>query len=222
MQVNIEWIKRTLANNVRFHRSELALSQKELAKQTVVSYRLIQDIEAGEGNPTMETLLKLARVFKITPERLQALCYLRFPQADTTFVERYKSVFETAAIAARLRNLNGVALWANKTVMEIHGTGSSETGPTDLLEYYAHDTRALLKTQMAAEKNGIAYPYTITYFNPKKDARVFIRCHPTLILPAKGKIPVYTSVYMTEIPDDCAANYYENCRLLLTVMYGPD
>lgn len=48
-----------LGNNIRNARKECGLTQKELADQTGLSVKTIQDIEGGHKNPTYETLVRL-------------------------------------------------------------------------------------------------------------------------------------------------------------------
>lgn len=50
----------TLATNLRTIRSRAKVSQKELANRVGVSYPRISEIENGKGNPTIETLEKIA------------------------------------------------------------------------------------------------------------------------------------------------------------------
>ncbi len=220
MKVKSKWTRSTLANNLRYYRSEHGLSQREIAKKTGVSYRLVQDLEAGEANPTLETLHKIAIAFKITVEDLISLSYLRLIEEDSDFLERFKTSFKISNIAVALRSLNGVSIWGNKLAEKIHGGSRFDKGPVDLMECFSPDSRALLKIQMAAEKHGAAYSYTISHNNPITKETVFLRSYPTLILPNKGKTPVYTSVYFTEISEDCAENYYEYCKTLLGAVYN--
>lgn len=50
----------TLATNLRTIRARAKVSQKELANRVGVSYPRISEIENGKGNPTIETLEKIA------------------------------------------------------------------------------------------------------------------------------------------------------------------
>ncbi len=56
-----ERIKAALAQKIAETRDEHKLTQSELAKRMNVSQQFISQIESGEGNLTLETLLKLAQ-----------------------------------------------------------------------------------------------------------------------------------------------------------------
>ena len=56
----------TLAENVKALRIARGLSQTELAESIGVSYPRISDIERAVGNPTLQTIEKLAGFFGIS------------------------------------------------------------------------------------------------------------------------------------------------------------
>ncbi len=56
-----------LADAVRKHRRQKALSQNELAEACQLTQATVSDIENGRSNPTLEVLCKLARVFEVPP-----------------------------------------------------------------------------------------------------------------------------------------------------------
>lgn len=55
----------TLAANLRKYRTKAGISQKQLADSVGTSYPRISEIENGKGNPTLETLEKLAKALNI-------------------------------------------------------------------------------------------------------------------------------------------------------------
>ena len=57
----LERVKVALAQKIAEIRDEHSLTQSELAKRMNVSQQFISQIESGEGNPTLETLSKLAQ-----------------------------------------------------------------------------------------------------------------------------------------------------------------
>ena len=60
-----------LARNLKRLRKQKKLSQEKLARLVDVSYNTISKIEAGKAkNPTFETLVKLADVFKVSIDEL--------------------------------------------------------------------------------------------------------------------------------------------------------
>lgn len=191
----------------------------ELAKNADVSHRLVQQIESGDANPTLDSLHHIAVAFKVTIEELTSLSHIRIIRGDKDFLKRYSQVFKSQEIGVGIRTLNGIAVWANKKVEKIHGSPLLPKGDYNLLDSYSLDARGVLKNQISAERSGYAHPYTIAHVNPTTKETLFLRCYPTLIMPNKGNVPLYTSVYITEMHEDCAINYYHYCTTLLGVIY---
>lgn len=219
MNLKSEWTSRTLATNLKHYRSELDFSQKEVATQAQVSYRLVQELEAASGNPTMATLLQIATLFKVTVNTLMELRFLRLHSDDGDFIERYKTEFKSARVAVGLRSLDGVVIWGNAKFAQIHGRGQCfDKGPVDVLDFFSGESRGVLRHQLSTERNGFAVPYTITYDRSNND-RLFARCYPTLILPHKGRVAAFTSVYQIAMSEDCTQNYYEYCNHLLKAAF---
>ncbi len=220
MNLKSEWTSKTLATNLKHYRSELGLSQKEVAAQSQVSYRLVQELEAAAGNPTIATLVQIATLFRVTVNTLLELRFLRLAENDGDFIERYKMFFKTAKISVALRSLNGVVIWGNSHFSKLHGNGLCfEKGLVDVFDFYSAESRGVLRQQHATERMGHAAPYTVAY-ERSKDERLYARCYPTLILPHKGRMAAFTSVYKTEMSEDCTLNYYEYCKLLLSSAYS--
>ncbi|MCK5214480.1 MAG: helix-turn-helix transcriptional regulator [Candidatus Omnitrophica bacterium] len=60
-----------LSTNIKKLRKKSKLSQEELAKKTDITYSTILKIESGVNkNPTLETLRKIADVFKVSLDEL--------------------------------------------------------------------------------------------------------------------------------------------------------
>ena len=60
-----------LASNIKKLRKQNNLSQEQLAKKAGITYSTLIKIESGNNtNPTLDTLTKLAGVFKITIDEL--------------------------------------------------------------------------------------------------------------------------------------------------------
>jgi transcriptional regulator with XRE-family HTH domain len=77
----------TLANNVLRFRSEQQLSQAELAAAAGMSQPRVADIEGAKGNPSLETIVRLAAALRVTPaDLLQADCEPRGSMAATKMV----------------------------------------------------------------------------------------------------------------------------------------
>lgn len=62
MQYNAQMEKLDLGKQIKNRRKVLKIRQEDLAEISDVALRTIVSIERGEGNPSLETLLKLAHV----------------------------------------------------------------------------------------------------------------------------------------------------------------
>ncbi len=60
-------INRLLGLRIKKIRKELNMSQEDLADKADMNVANIRQIEAMKGNPTMESLAKLARAFEVRP-----------------------------------------------------------------------------------------------------------------------------------------------------------
>ncbi|PWK28208.1 y4mF family transcriptional regulator [Arcicella aurantiaca] len=54
--------KELLGKNIKYRRKVLKVRQEDLAEISGVALRTVVSIERGEGNPSLETLLKIAEV----------------------------------------------------------------------------------------------------------------------------------------------------------------
>lgn len=61
--MNLEQAMKRLGANVRALRAKAGFTQEQM-REHGFNYRYFQKIEAGMVNPTLDTLLKLANVFK--------------------------------------------------------------------------------------------------------------------------------------------------------------
>lgn len=60
-----------IARNIKQHRRKAGFSQDKLSKLAGVAYNTIVKIESGENlNPTIETLLKIAKALNVSIEEL--------------------------------------------------------------------------------------------------------------------------------------------------------
>jgi transcriptional regulator with XRE-family HTH domain len=85
---DVERLLRSIAANVRKHRARLGLTQEELGEATGLSYRYLQDIEAGRKNVTVDTLVRLARVLRVRPVQMMASAHLSSPRVGRPKVPR--------------------------------------------------------------------------------------------------------------------------------------
>jgi ribosome-binding protein aMBF1 (putative translation factor) len=63
-------VKATLGRNVRELRLSLGLSQADLADRAETRRALISDVERGETNATLESLVRIALVLGVDPHEL--------------------------------------------------------------------------------------------------------------------------------------------------------
>ena len=63
-------IKVVIGRNVRGYRKKLGYSQEKMAVRGHLTPEYISSVENGHENPKAETLVKLAKVLKITPGQL--------------------------------------------------------------------------------------------------------------------------------------------------------
>lgn len=63
-------IKRSLGQRVKDRRLSLNMSQEDLAAQADIRRALISDIERGEANPTLESVMRLAAALRISLSEL--------------------------------------------------------------------------------------------------------------------------------------------------------
>lgn len=59
-----------LKNKIRYHRKKCKLTQAELASKVKVTQPAIANLEAGRMNPSLLTVSRLAKVFKLKPWEL--------------------------------------------------------------------------------------------------------------------------------------------------------
>ncbi len=63
--------KSTIANNIKKYRQKLGVSQDRLSKMADVTYNTIIKIESGGSqNPTIDTLLKIAKALDVNVDDL--------------------------------------------------------------------------------------------------------------------------------------------------------
>jgi transcriptional regulator with XRE-family HTH domain len=71
-QREIQRAKDVLARNVRVHRAIQELSQLDLANAAGIAPLTVSKLESREGNPTVETLAKIAAALHVEVEALFA------------------------------------------------------------------------------------------------------------------------------------------------------
>lgn len=59
-------ITKTIADNLSKHRKQLRYTQKEIAEKADLNMNYYAKVERGEAIPSLKTIKKLAKAFKIT------------------------------------------------------------------------------------------------------------------------------------------------------------
>lgn len=70
MSASGESVRDVLAGNLRRARLELGLSLSELSRRSKIGKATLSQLEAGAGNPTIETVFSLARVLEVPVSEL--------------------------------------------------------------------------------------------------------------------------------------------------------
>jgi len=81
---------RRIGSRLHAHRKRLGLTQSEVAERAGISDRTYADIERGAVNMRIETMLRLCRVFGITPDEI---CTVQ--EQENVSSEALLSLFET-------------------------------------------------------------------------------------------------------------------------------
>jgi DNA-binding XRE family transcriptional regulator len=63
-------LRAALAKNVARLRAQAGLSQRVMAARAGIAHRRISELEAGKANPTIDTILAVARVLGVDPRDL--------------------------------------------------------------------------------------------------------------------------------------------------------
>ena len=63
-------MKTKIAENIKFYRTQLGLTQEQLAKYFNGTKSLISNYENGHSTPDIETLCRLAKIFDISLDEL--------------------------------------------------------------------------------------------------------------------------------------------------------
>jgi transcriptional regulator with XRE-family HTH domain len=208
--------KKILAHNVRYFRDARGHSQEELAQLSGVSLRILQDIEKGRANPSLETVAAIADGLKVLHYQLSAMHHLRLlgDEDREHFLAKFRATFETSTFPVGIREVDGPLLWGNETASRVRGHDTSKPSET-LPMSLSNETRGVLKAECRAEKYGRAYPYTVAAKNERTGDLSYLRVFPTLIYPKNGKTPLLVALFSCDIEDGIEQHYFDFCVKLL-------
>lgn len=66
----MDYVKKKLGENIKFHRQAQKLSQEELADMCSLHRTYIGSVERGERNVSIENIVAISRALKILPSDL--------------------------------------------------------------------------------------------------------------------------------------------------------
>ncbi len=96
-------IKKELGLKIKRMRTELGLTQEELAEKIDISQRTLAGIEIGENFLTAETLDKIIKALKTTPEELFRVSHLK--EANKLFENIVKEIDSIKDDRKKLENI---------------------------------------------------------------------------------------------------------------------
>lgn len=94
---SIDSIKKYFGDRVRLYRSQIGLSQEQLAEKAGLHRTHIGQIERGEGNPTLENICKIACALNISVNELFEKITVDDPKNQTA-VDCYKIILEQSTV----------------------------------------------------------------------------------------------------------------------------
>lgn len=209
-------VSHILASNLVFLRNQRGLSQFEITKKSKVSLRLYQLLEAGQGNPSLETLCALAFTLQVNVSRLIYFCTLRLKTEPIVFIENYKETFAGKRYHSALRTIHGEFIWMNKNTPLLFSKESLLDHSESLLNLQPPTMSDLLQVQIDAEKLGMFMPYYLYYQSDKLETQgQYWSFYPIAVFPNQGKKPALFALYLNRHGINTDSNYYDYCANLL-------
>lgn len=204
-----------LSFKLKLLRSERGLSQNDVADMAKMTLRNYQNIEAGIGNPSLTSIYALAEALEVTTCKLLSLDYFRLNYSIDEFVHEFDVKFKNVKVAVNLRTLDGKIVYRNDKFKKALILPEEKDGTVDLLSVLDTGAREILRNQLSSERNGMTSPYVNFGYDAVSKEKLYFRFYPCLILPPKGRSPIMTAAYMTEISEDCQKNYFLFCKHLI-------
>lgn len=207
---------KVLAINLKYYRDQIEKTQAELSEICGMSQKLYQTLEAGRANPSLDKLSKLAEAFKISLDRLVRLDRVRVHGDVDDFLQKLKKEMKPKDYGVAIRTYEGILLWGNDHTQNVMMNGVHDFGKGALAldTVYNEISRFNMRAQIDLERRGIAETY-INHFLKKNGEFTTALGYPTLIYPEKGREPLFTVIFGTELGRDCNKRYYDYCNSLL-------
>ncbi len=179
---------------------------------------MYQQLESGSGNPTLETLTKIATALRITVDRILRLDHLPLKDDESTFCSRFKECFDAVRFGVGMRTTRGNILYANQFLSQVNAIEQMDlangSGTVNLFQVLTGAAKETMRNQLNSETRGFVAPYLI-YLDMPNGERSFLRCYPTVLYPAKGEHGNLVTIYATSPERDCQEHYFDYCQLLL-------
>jgi putative transcriptional regulator len=207
--------KAVLANNLRHYRDLKHLSQDELASKAGISLRLLQQIESGKGNPTLDTAIALSASLELTGMQLFSLENVRLEVDEVEFLSRYRKAFLNSPYGVTLRNFAGTGIWGNRWLSKVHGGAPLDAGPFSLLDLYEPDARAFFERLVELENKGQVRPYTVLFKQTKRKELIPLRSQPAVVFTRDGRARVFIALFIQELGTESEPDYYDFCAKLM-------
>lgn len=206
-----------LAYNLRFKRAELGLTQDQVAQSAGLSHRAYQQLESGEGNPSLDSLVRLSRFFKVPASSFLRLERVRLPKID---VEKFNSILRSAFEEARLpvivRDSDGRPIWATDFAERFLARRVVPRSD-ELFEQLPDAVKKVVRVQFACEKRGVIRPYSTLYCTEQGES-VVVRCYPTVVYPNRGDALLQTIVFFVDAEAETDDNYYTFTETLMKAL----
>jgi transcriptional regulator with XRE-family HTH domain len=207
---------RIISFNLKILRSQKELTQEQVAMAIGIGTRTYQELESGNGNPTIQTLSLIAQFYGIV---ISNLCYIGKIKLDIhtdEFLNKIKDTFKNKKKMIIVRDFNWISLWGNKYVSDIMKQDLTK-GPFNLIQRGSGVGSDVIQEVLKSEANGIAYPYVNVLTSPSGEKTV-MRVYPTLVFPNYGTKPIFAVTYITPVAMDSDQDYYSYCHDLLSCL----
>ena len=200
------------------YRDAHGLTQEQLAKAAAITARSYQNLEKGRANPTLQTIDLLAKALEVTASRLISLDHIRLSEPLGTFIAKFEKAFLDAPVGANLRDHDGVIQYRNRKFREFYHAPETSEGKVDLMLTLTGEARETLRSQLSAERRGMASCYVNYVPSPDGQAQLFYRFYPCQIRSQNGSSTYLSAEYVAPVCDDCQKNYYQFCAILLNCL----
>lgn len=211
-------LQQILSANVKRYRKKLGMTQSELAEKAGFSLRSLQQLEAGQGNPTLDTIGNISKVLRVTVDYLLSLSCLHIDTDLDGFKNCFHTYFADHDLSVGIRDRSGNVLWTNRNAQNMLVIPDEfKTAGASMYEALVPNAEHLLNFQFEIEKLNFAMPYLTMFKSSDVPSGVkILRSYPTLIC-GQNDLYLCTCVYAAPIETDTSECYFEYCMNLLQI-----